>query len=440
MKVADKKLPANVTDLRSHKGETPEDKAFELIIEPRPRVPIKKLLYVGENSRRICRDMIELDYLGLSLSTSFKAYCWLEKMSLSYAWSLKMEQPCDDLPDAVICDETLPDGDAFSLFDQIRKDEHLRTLPFIVISEKADKSARLKALKAGVDDFYPVSVNPEFVHNRISFLKEFKKETIRLQTEAAPMPEFRVPPGKRIFDIAFSFILLTLMSPILLLIALIIKLESKGPVFYVAKRAGTGYRIFDFYKFRSMRTGADKELEKLIHLNQYTATAEESTLVAKELCIDCIVNGISCTSQIEKNGVKVCEKQTLTKGNGANGNSFVKIDNDPRITRFGRFLRNTSLDEMPQLFNVLIGDMSIVGNRPLPLYEAEQLTTDLWSKRFLAPAGITGLWQVTQRGRAEMSEEQRKQLDVAYVDSGGFLSDMKILLLTIPAIFQRKSV
>lgn len=429
-----------MTDLRAKKGEIPKDKAYELIIEPRPKVPIKKLLYVGENSRRICKNMIELDYLGLSLSTSFKAYCWLEKMSLSYSWSLKLGQPCDDLPDAVICDQQLPDGDAFSLFEQIRKDEHLRLLPFIVISDTADRTAKLKALKAGVDDFYSVSVNPEHVHNRISFLKEFKRETIRLKEEAEPMPEFRVPLLKRLFDIAFSLTVLLLLSPILLLIALIIKLESKGPVLYVAKRAGTGYRIFDFYKFRSMRTGADQELEKLIHLNQYTATVEESAIVAKELCIDCIVNGTACTSQTMKDGVTVCEKQALSKYNGNNGTSFVKIDNDPRITTFGRFLRNTSLDEMPQLINVLIGDMSIVGNRPLPLYEAEQLTTDLWSKRFLAPAGITGLWQVTQRGRAEMSEEQRKQLDVAYVDNAHFFSDMKILLMTIPAIFQRKSV
>ena len=94
--------------------------------------------------------------------------------------------------------------------------------------------------------------------------------------------------------------------------------------------------------------------------------------------------------------------------------TFVKIKNDPRVTKVGMFLRNTSIDELPQLINVLKGDMSIVGNRPLPLYEAEQLTSDDWGERFLAPAGITGLWQVMKRGKGSMSEEERKALDNAY--------------------------
>src|SRR5690606_17571718 len=100
----------------------------------------------------------------------------------------------------------------------------------------------------------------------------------------------------------------------------------------------------------------------------------------------------------------------------ANGgqSAFVKICNDPRITRFGTFIRNTSIDELPQLFNVLKGDMSLVGNRPLPLYEAQQLTSDEWASRFLGPAGITGLWQVSKRGRGEMSDRERRELDNVY--------------------------
>jgi lipopolysaccharide/colanic/teichoic acid biosynthesis glycosyltransferase len=126
--------------------------------------------------------------------------------------------------------------------------------------------------------------------------------------------------------------------------------------------------------------------------------------------------------------------------------AFVKIKDDPRITRVGKFIRNTSIDELPQLINVLKGDMSIVGNRPLPVYEAELLTEDALSKRFLAPAGITGLWQVELRGKGGvMSEDERKRLDNEYADhfkdgNYSFWYDLKLILRTIPAMFQKDSV
>jgi lipopolysaccharide/colanic/teichoic acid biosynthesis glycosyltransferase len=209
------------------------------------------------------------------------------------------------------------------------------------------------------------------------------------------LPIVRLPFLKRAVDILASVVALLLLSPLFILIAILIRLESKGPIFYISKRAGTGYYIFDFYKFRTMRPDADKQLEKLMHLNQYD------------------------------------------KGDNS---SFVKFENDPRITKIGKFLRNTSLDELPQLINVLIGDMSLVGNRPLPLYEAERLTKDQWAKRFLAPAGITGLWQITKRGKSDMSEDERMELDIAYAEKSTFLFDLQIILKTIPALFQKENV
>ncbi|RZK77837.1 MAG: sugar transferase, partial [Pedobacter sp.] len=209
---------------------------------------------------------------------------------------------------------------------------------------------------------------------------------------------YRIPFFKRCFDIAIAGGALLVLSPLLLIVAAIVALESKGPVIFKSKRVGTGYRVFDFYKFRSMRTGASAELKDLsTSLNQY-------------------------------------------KGDDAAKSIFVKLKNDPRVTKFGQFIRTYSIDELPQLFNVVKGDMSLVGNRPLPLYEAEMLTSNEWTMRFLGPAGLTGLWQVSRRGKADMSERERKRLDNFYAQNHSFWLDLKILLKTLPAAVQKEKV
>lgn len=201
---------------------------------------------------------------------------------------------------------------------------------------------------------------------------------------------------KRSFDILVSLIALVVLSPLFVLIALAIFIETPGPVLYVSKRAGRGYRIFNFYKFRTMFIGADKLINDFNHCNQYSSCHPE-------------------------------------------GPAFFKIEEDPRVTRVGTFLRNTSLDELPQLINVLLGDMSVVGNRPLPLYEAATLTTDEFAKRFLAPAGMTGLWQVKKRGKKEMSAEERINLDIHYAKKSGFMYDLWIMANTPSALIQKSN-
>jgi len=154
-----------------------------------------------------------------------------------------------------------------------------------------------------------------------------------------------------------------------------------------------------------------------------------------------MTDGEYCSPTLFTSGQKVCEYwYTQLKKNETKA-TFIKIIDDPRITKVGKFIRNTSIDELPQLINVLKGDMSIVGNRPLPLYEAELLTSDDWSERFMGPAGITGLWQVELRGKkGGMSEEERKSLDNQYAMTYSFLGDIKLILRTIPALFQKENV
>ncbi|MEA1875440.1 MAG: sugar transferase, partial [Bacteroidota bacterium] len=230
------------------------------------------------------------------------------------------------------------------------------------------------------------------------------------------------------------------ISPLLLVIALAIRIESKGKVFYAAKRVGAGYKIFPFFKFRSMYTGADAQLKELAHLNQYTEEEEEDNSGYDQPCPECEKLGHPCSLVLYINDREMCENNYLRIKREKLGKTFFKINNDPRVTKVGKFIRKTSIDELPQLFNVLRGEMSIVGNRPIPLYEAELLTSDGWTERFLAPAGITGLWQVTKRGKSDMSNEERKELDNTYARTFTFWGDIKILFRTVKALMQTEDV
>ena len=251
-------------------------------------------------------------------------------------------------------------------------------------------------------------------------------------------PSIKVPFGKRIFDIIVTTILLILLSPLFLMIAILIRIESKGPVFYYSYRVGMDYQIFKFYKFRSMLANADQMMDQLKHLNQYDGFAK-APLKEVKLSRSKIINykgkGIVVTDD-KLFSESEYEFQKLVK----TGNSFVKFKDDPRVTKVGKFIRNVSLDELPQLFNILIGNMSLVGNRPLPLYEAEKLTSDDTIGRFLAPAGLTGLWQVTERGKDKMNPENRSKLDIEYARNYNFWMDMKILIKTPLAVFQHENV
>ena len=345
----------------------------------------------------------------------------------------------------ILSDSSLLDVHGVALKNTIEK-LGFGHLPFFMVVDKATPTDIINAISSGVTDFILKPINGKQLKTRLDFQMKHpspKKKNL----EYTALKESKTPFIKRLFDIVVcSFILLALL-PLFLIVAILIKLESRGPVFYYSYRVGTGYNIFKFYKFRSMDPDADAKLQQLKHLNQYNDPEEEeeekqSEVVneVKELCEFCEQAGGGCLQPLYDDNKMVCEKILMAKKDSNKDAAFIKIKDDPRVTRIGKFIRNTSIDELPQLWNVLRGDMSLVGNRPLPLYEAEKITTDKYSLRFLGPAGITGLWQVEKRGRGAMSEEERLSLDNDYVKNFSIWFDIKILLRTIPALFQSENV
>lgn len=353
-------------------------------------------------------------------------------------------------PDAIICNYNLAGNNGLFLFDWIKEHSEYNGIPFILLAKEFNSEVYKLAFKKRVDDFYVTSVtNPQDILSRITFLCLHKKASTIAKLPTTNEETYRMPLSKRIFDIFVASSVLLVASPFLLLILLAIKLESKGKVYYISKRVGR--KTFDFYKLRSMRTGSDELLKKLAkEKNQYNTVQKPANNLLDMPCPKCskLPEGETCSPIMYIDTHEICDYWfNVQKIEAAKNNStFVKIVDDPRVTRVGKFIRNTSIDELPQLINVIKGDMSIVGNRPLPVYEAEMLTADSLSKRFLAPAGITGLWQVELRGKGgNMSEEERMRLDNEYAehfkgDNFSFWYDIKLILRTIPALLQKDSV
>lgn len=190
---------------------------------------------------------------------------------------------------------------------------------------------------------------------------------------------------KRVMDVLLSLILIVILSPVFMVVALLIKITSPGPVFFVQERLGVNKRRFRLYKFRTMIPDAEKKQAELEYLNEMDGAA-------------------------------------------------FKIRNDPRITPIGRFFRKMSIDELPQLFNVLKGDMSLVGPRPHSVRDYEEFDQDWHRRRFSIRPGITCLWQVT--GRNDVSFSKWMELDMEYIDNWSLGLDLKILVKTIPAVLR----
>ena len=188
---------------------------------------------------------------------------------------------------------------------------------------------------------------------------------------------------KRFFDIVLSGIALLCLSPVFLVTAIAIKLEDGGPAFFTQPRAGKDMKPFKMYKFRSMYVNADEKLKELLKDNEQT------------------------------------------------GHAF-KIKNDPRITKVGKFIRKTSIDELPQLINIIKGDMSIVGPRPILSFQMEECN-DYEKQRLIVQPGLTCYWQIG--GRTNIKWDEWVELDLNYIEEMSLWTDLKMIVKTVPAVF-----
>ena len=251
-------------------------------------------------------------------------------------------------------------------------------LYMVLVIDSLSKEEASEYLKAGINNTIKYETSQEALKDLSTFLKRRKDQKIKaLQLKAQNINAFRLPLWKRTFDIFFSGMAILCLSPLLIFTALAIRIESKGPIIYKSKRVGSNYQIFDFLKFRSMYTDADKHLKDF---NDEDIWGEEPEAEVNEEIDEEEILLIS-------DDFVISEEDYINKKSKEKSNAFVKLENDPRITKIGRIIRKYSIDELPQLINILKGDMSIVGNRPLPLYEAELLTSDEHIDRFMGPAG-----------------------------------------------------
>ncbi|MCD6178382.1 MAG: sugar transferase [Bacteroidales bacterium] len=388
-----------------------------------------RILYIGKDPKIIEQLSNTENVEFISKDNGLAAIQWINNNISEY-----------DKIDAILCSLGIKGMNAFSLYNHMRFHSLLNKIPFIVVAKRFEFASRILAYKNKVDDYYALPLDIDRLKIRIKFLRKYKaKYTDKNRKKAFEdfkNHPYKTPFLKRAFDIIMAGGAILVLSPVFLLTAIAIRIESKGKVFYSSKRVGANFHEFNFYKFRSMYPDADKRLKEVEHLNQY-----QGELLEDE-CPRCksLPEGVFCSPTLKQDdGSEICEYFYIKKKNAKA--AFLKVENDPRITKVGRFIRNTSIDELPQLFNILNGDMSIVGNRPLPVGEAIAITKSRWARRFKAAAGLTGLWQVELRGKdGDMSEEERFEYDNTYAENNSFWGDIKLIFRTLKIFIQRGSV
>lgn len=290
--------------------------------------------------------------------------------------------------------------------DQERKGKIISGIPVIGTVENTSECLKnnvvdeviIAITRSMLKDAEPIVMACEEEGIRLCFMADvFNVQVARVSlTTVKGIPLLNMEPvaqnpqqlfAKRIFDLVLTTLAIPLLLPLFAIIAIAIKIDSPGPVFFVQQRVGLRKNVFPMYKFRSMYIDAEERLNDLEHLNE------------------------------------------------AEGPIF-KIKNDPRITKVGRFLRKTSLDELPQLINVFKGEMSLVGPRPMSTRDVDLFDRGIQRKRFSVQPGLTCLWQIS--GRSDLPFEKWLELDLEYIENWSFWLDLKILYKTVPAVLFTK--
>ena len=402
--------------------------------------------------------MIGVVYLGNNQKTQ-------ERLKYIPGRSVKITTAYKDA--ASICTPHIPNEHFILFFEKSVRTEDVTAITYIrkhcpdvyiiLLTNSLDNEERTIYQKCGINDTISNEASITDLNKKVQFISARENILFNDQDAKYKILKFKIPMWKRLFDIVVSGLAIIFLLPVFIITAIAIKLESKGPVIFKSKRVGTNYTVFDFLKFRSMYVDAEQRLKEVSKgHNQYAETTEDDkdskTVItsplgdeAEQAMFDMGMESEMLISDEEimlvGDDFVVAESDFNKQKEEEINNAFVKVENDPRITKVGRFIRKYSIDELPQLFNILKGDMSIVGNRPLPLYEAEKLTVDSNIDRFMAPAGLTGLWQVEERGKGgNMSAKERKQLDILYGQTYNFALDMKIIFRTLTAFIQKENV